>query len=44
VIETVRGAGYRLPIDGWLTHPATPWRDLPWCRADLLSCLNLLIR
>ena len=24
VIETVRGAGYRLPVDGWLTHPATP--------------------
>src|SRR6267154_3332404 len=24
VIETVRGAGYRLPVDGWLTHPAIP--------------------
>jgi DNA-binding response OmpR family regulator len=45
VIETVRGAGYRLPIDGSPAYPVAPWRgDMPWCRADLPSCPGLLMR
>ncbi len=43
VIETVRGAGYRLRSDGWSrAYPADPWpardgedlRGTPWRRAD----------